>query len=88
MTKQEINRDIKRLYKRFNTGPYDVTDWNAEQWRAHEQEKQEENEEFKRLYKADTTLKSMNRKSILMLYRINQARRIIQFHIFGINAKI
>lgn len=72
MTTQELNRDIKRLCKRFNEGEY------SESF----------DKEFKRLYNADSNFQYIKPQLALNMIRINSARRIYALHTFGIGYQI
>lgn len=80
MTKQELNRDIKRLLKRFNHSYYKET--------VTDEELESQRTEFLRLDRADSEAEYMNRKSIIAMHRMNQARRYKPLHLFGINWKV
>jgi len=69
MTKQELNRDIKRLVKNSEN----ITDKNRD---AIEKE-------FLRLYRADKTFEYMNLYSVKMMLRLNVRHRYIPLHQFG-----
>ena len=84
MTKQELNRDINRLWKKRNELLSDEIDSDIYyNWLENEGLK-----EFNRLYRSDQTFEYMNKKSILIMYRLNQSHRFVPFHNFGINAII
>jgi hypothetical protein len=75
MTKQELNRDIKRLFKKFH-------DWMMQEhtdWDKCEELKKE----FNRLYNADQQFEYISRENILRLVILNRRHRIIPFHQFG-----
>jgi len=73
MTTQELNRDIKRLAKQFNTD---------------KEHTEEFKKEFLRLYHADNNFQYSNKDSVLTLLRINLRHRFIALHSFGININI
>lgn len=80
MTKQELNRDIKRLYnnieKAKNTPSFfEYIDNNAKK-------------EYTRLLNASDDFSALSKKSVLILYRLNLSYRFIPLHTFGLNAKI
>lgn len=75
MTPRELNRDIKRLVKLYNSG------LNHNQLRDFEKE-------YKRLYYADSDFKYCNKESILIMFSINQRHRFIALHSFGLNIEI
>tara|TARA_R110000803_G_scaffold78075_3_gene143140 strand:- start:15633 stop:15881 length:249 start_codon:yes stop_codon:yes gene_type:complete len=75
MTKQELNRDVKRLYKRWFS-LYGVAKTTA----TEENTKRE----FKRLYHADSSFESLNRENILRMLKMNNSMRVIVLHQFGL----
>ena len=78
MTKQELNRDIKRLRKMAKEGKdYSNMD-TCPKFKA----------EFLRLYRADSSFEWMNRNSILTMVRLNNKHRIVPFHQFGLMIKL
>ena len=79
MTKQELNRDIKRLLKKAASMPTDT---------ANVQNEYIQNilrPEFKRLYLADREFAAMNRTNILIMLRLNLRYRFEPLHYFGIH---
>lgn len=78
MTKQELNRDIKRLWKAYIN--LDITK------ESYYSKRDKLGEEFKRLYNADKTFEYMNKESILVMYNLNLKCRWVQLHMMGINA--
>jgi len=79
MTKQELNRDVKRLHKDYlrakelnNNDFFKVVDTTIRN-------------EFLRLYHADNNFSYMNKQSILIMLRINISHKFTPFHLFGIN---
>lgn len=75
MTNQELNRDIKRLGKQFDT-------------EKTEKQLQDFEKEFKRLYYADNSFKALNKDSILIMLRTNLRYRFIALHSFGLNIEL
>lgn len=71
MTKAEINRDIKRLWKSFKPGL--ISEKDLEPYRT----------EFIRLHRADKEFLKMNANSIRYMLRINHRYRWVQLHLFG-----
>jgi hypothetical protein len=71
MTKQELNKDIKRLLKmqRKDAQLNILPEFEAE---------------YKRLYRADTEMEYMNVTSIKIMLRLNVLYRFIPFHQFGL----
>lgn len=79
MTKQELNRDIKRLWKRFVSR------------RTKEYDKKIEEElrsEFKRLYYADKDMTYMNANSLRWMLRMNLSLRVVNLHNFGLGIDV
>ncbi len=80
MTNKELNRDINRLHilvqKLCNDDKIQVNDY-------YMKVTSDVKPEFKRLYNADQRFKYMNRKSVLIMLRLNLKYRIISFHQFG-----
>lgn len=82
MTKQEYNRDVKRLHKAVQrikntlTGQayFDAVDRDIKP-------------EFLRLYRADSEFTYANKQSIITLLSINHRYRWIPLHSFGLMAK-
>ena len=69
MTKQELNRDCKRLVKQFKDGKQYTDEFTAE---------------FKRIYYADSGFEYLSPKNALSLIRINLSLRIIALHQMGL----
>jgi hypothetical protein len=83
MTNAELNRDIKRFFKNYSIhleadGSDTFFSWVDRYGRK----------EFLRLYGADKELILMNKKSILMLMKINRHLLIVPLHMMFINAEI
>ena len=71
MTNQELNRDIKRLFKNhFESKENGLTE--------------EGTKEFIRLYHADSSFESLTANNIKRLLRFNLRHRLIQLHSFGL----
>jgi len=83
MTKAELNRDIKRLFKIYtiHCATDDANTFFS--WVERYGKK-----EFMRLYDADKELTLLNKNSILMLMKMNRHLTIIPLHLFFINAKL
>lgn len=80
MTKQELNRDIKRLFnkyaaKRGGEATNEYFKWVDDEIKP----------ELKRLYYADTSLKSLTADNLRRLLRLNLSLRVIEFHNFGLH---
>ena len=78
MTKQELNRDIKRLAKelygaRFLKGDEDY----------HNYIENIAKPEFMRLYSADVTFEYMNLNSVKLMLRLNIKHQFMALHVFG-----
>lgn len=73
MTKQELNRDIKRLWKESlkPMTPYEATQ-----------------KEYKRLFYADRGLEYMNKESIKIMLVLNSQYRFIPLHTFSLNISL
>lgn len=69
MTKQELNRDIKRLSKHFATDKAGTPEFEKE---------------FKRLYYADSSFEYINLENLKAMLRINLRHRFIALHQFGL----
>ena len=83
MTKQELNRDIKRLgaglhKARFLKGDEDY----------HNYIENIAKPEFMRLYRADVTFEYMNLNSVKLMLRLNINHQFIAFHRFGLMINI
>lgn len=77
MTKQELNRDVKRLTKKVNSINLHGEDY-------YNLIEKEIKPEISRLYNADRTLKSLNADSLRALLRMNLKYRAMPLHIFGL----
>lgn len=73
MTAKELNRDIKRLAKDFNTDKAQLPEFEKE---------------FKRLYWADDKFEYANLFSLKAMLRINSRHRFIALHQFGLNINL
>lgn len=81
MTKQELNRDIKRLRTAYLEGPN----------RADNYQKSIADDikpEFLRLYRADQNAEYMNYASFRFMYRLNLIHRFVAPHLFMIQMDI
>ena len=79
MTKQELNRDVKRLRIYYlNNKNNTICKLNYEYLTS----------EFKRLYYADKNFEYLNKKNVLFMFRFNLMHRIIPLHLFGIQIDI
>ena len=80
MTKQELNRDIKRLRRKYlkltddDSYYQDITD--------------KIEPEFKRLYRADSNAEYMNQASFRFMYRVNLIHKFVPLHMFMIQMDI
>lgn len=77
MTKQELNRDIKRL--RLKVEKMKHSD-NRDEWFQFIDG--EARQEFIRLYYADTSLQSMSKQNIIIMLGLNCSHRFIPLHNF------
>lgn len=83
MTKQELNRDIKRLWKQYNQYKAKNGSNATNEYFAYIDENIKP--ELKRLYYADTSMKSLNADSLRYLIRLNLSLIVIPFHHFGLS---
>ena len=74
MTNQELNRDIKKMWKTTQDLPH------TSLWFDGEMEK-----EYKRLYFADNKADVLTLKSLKIMMELNRKYRFIPFHVFYIN---
>ena len=75
MTKLELNRDIKRLRAYYTVNKNNaVTEIDPQYLEA----------EFLRLYRADSSFESMNKRNILFMLRLNLRHRFVPLHQYGI----
>jgi hypothetical protein len=77
MTKQELNRDIKRLFKEFKKAAENL------EIEKYFEVAEELKKEFRRLYDADRELKYVSKDNILRMLILNRRHRVIPFHQFG-----
>ena len=83
MTKQELNRDIKRLWKKYKSCKGgNTTNWTNADWNTHTVQQREISAEVKRLYYADPSFESLTKQSILYLMAVNSTIRAIEPHRF------
>lgn len=82
MTKQELNRDIKRLANEIYRISFDT------QEKYFEYLEKEAKKEFIRLYNADRNFEYMNGKSVLIMLKLNLTNKFIPLHTFGLNIDI
>lgn len=82
MTKQELNRDWKRLAKRALDKPRgeDTSDWTEEDWLRNAAEEREIRNEIERLYNADRSFEYANKNSVLIFLALNQRFRAVTLH--------
>ena len=82
MTKQELNRDIKRLRRKYLKLTYD------DSWFHHQDITNKIEPEFKRLYRADSNAEYMNQASFRFMYRVNLIHKFVPLHMFMIQMDI
>ena len=82
MTKQELNRDIKRLWNLHIS----LNSLEPEQYYKEVEERVKP--EFKRLYGVDREFKYLNKQSIIILMSINLTHRFVELHSFGLMAVV
>lgn len=82
MTKNELNRDIKRLAKYINgiAAAAEMMQDNTAYYRDIDKVARPE---FIRLYYAADNFSYLTHKSVLIMVRLNLAHRFIAFHQFG-----
>jgi len=89
MTGQELNRDIKRLYKRFDESKISTEFMNtAAEWDAYEKEQDALKKEFLRLWHADKEKTVTKLKQLKMLLIMNSSLRVITLHAITYDFKI
>jgi hypothetical protein len=79
MTTQELNRDVKKVFKRYYTAR-NKNENTPEYW----DERKLIEKEVDRLYRADTSLSSLSKDNLLRLLSLNVCLRTIPFHQFGL----
>lgn len=77
MTKQELNRDIKRFKSKIEKMKLSE---NRNEWFQFIDN--EAKQEFKRLFYADTSLQSMSKQNIIIMLGLNVSHRFIPLHNF------
>ena len=77
MTKNELNRDIKRLKSEI----YRMSFESLETYLKYIET--DAKKEFTRLYYADQQFEYINRTSVLIMLRLNLSHRFIPLHLFG-----
>jgi hypothetical protein len=83
MTKQELNRDIKRLRSTYLKAVA-AANWDDNYQRVVDEIKPE----FLRLYRADQNAEYMNYASFRFMYRLNLIHRFVDLHLFMIQMDI
>lgn len=83
MTKNELNRDVKRLYKQWNdfrvfSNTNEYKEWMDKVFKH----------EYRRLYMADTTLKYITKDNLLRMVKMNQHSQVIPPENFGLFIEI
>lgn len=78
MTKQELNRDIKRLHKAIANKSSNP---DGEYYKYIETTAKNE---FTRLYHAADNFEALTKQSILIMFRLNLRHRFVAFHNFGL----
>jgi len=82
MTASELNKAVKKL----NSELYRMSFGDTEKY--FEYVGKYAKDEFRRLYFADTTLESLSKRNILVMFRLNLKHRFIAFHNFGTDIKL
>ena len=83
MTKQELNRDIKRLRSNYLKVKETL---EGDSYYQSITDKIEP--EFKRLYRADSNAEYMNQTSFRFMYRVNLIHKFVPLHMFMIQMDI
>ena len=83
MTRSELNRDIKRLYKAYR-GLTSIGIAEADYWAKHEQYKQE----LARLHRVDTECELLTLTSLKMMITLNHSLRAVPLHHFYLGMKM
>lgn len=79
MTKQELNRDAKRLIKVVKSGDYRDSNLDV---------KEEVVKEFKRIYLADQEFTCLRPDLALKMVKINLSLRVFPLHTFGLRIEL
>lgn len=82
MTKQELNRDIKRL-NRYINGIRKAAEMMQDNTAFFADMEKVAKPEFTRLYYAADDFTALTKDSVLILLRLNLSHRFIAFHQFG-----
>ena len=81
MTPNELNRDVRQLFRRWNyhiaTGHYEL---NERETKNYEHNEREMKRELDRLFGADNGFEYMTKRSLMMILAMNQSLRIIPLH--------
>jgi len=86
MTKQELNRDVKRLLKKVILLRSTVEASNSPFLDAfYEQINGDVKKEFLRLYYADKDFQAMTKINVLTMLHLNLSYRYVALHQFGID---
>ena len=85
MTNKEINRDIKRMWKKFDEIRDNLNAHAINTKEYGELIEEKIRPEYLRLAHADNSFKTMNRKSILILIIINRKFQFERQFRFGLN---
>ena len=80
MTEKELNRDIKRLRRKY----LKLTDDDS----YYQSITDKIEPEFKRLYRADSNAEYMNQTSFRFMYRVNLIHKFVPLHMFMIQMDI
>lgn len=75
MTKAQLNRDVKNLFKNFE---------KIKSQDNYYEQVEILKKEYQRLYNADNKFEYLTRDNILRMMVLNRKHRVIQFHQFGI----
>ena len=82
MTKQELNRDIKRLANEIYRMSFEP------QKKYFEYLEKTAAKEYKRLYNADSNFEYMNLLSVKIMLRLNVSHKFVPLHNFGLHIEL
>lgn len=82
MTKQELNRDIKRLANEVYRMSFEP------QEKYFEYLEKTASKEFRRLYNSDSNFEYMNLLSVKIMLRLNVSHKFIPLHNFGLHIEL
>jgi hypothetical protein len=84
MTKQELNRRVRKLAKKTKElGSVNTEGWTDLDWTSFYENEEENKQELRRLYFSDTTLKDLTPYSLRAVIRMNLRYRAVPLFQFG-----